>query len=142
MTREPIPSKPADSGRVTDAMVDAACRGFYGERWLRTEKESAQRWMRAAISAALAAQGQVASPAGVPEAVTAWVDAKREHKRLVAVYNARLAYSKQHDLGRISVGHEYEAMCSQQRVMNDLIEPMFAALAATPSATEGDGGAK
>lgn len=53
---------PADSGRVTDEMVEAACRGFYGERWLRMEKESPQRWMCAALTAALAAQA-VTEPA-------------------------------------------------------------------------------
>jgi hypothetical protein len=50
--------RPADSGRVTKEMVEAACRRFYGERWLRMEKESPRTWMQVAISAALAAQGQ------------------------------------------------------------------------------------
>jgi hypothetical protein len=62
MTREPIPSKPADSGRVTDEMVEAAqfaCGGDKGAYWA---PETGEEW-RVALSAALAAQGQVTSPA-------------------------------------------------------------------------------
>ena len=47
------------AGRVDEATVEHACRGFYGERWLRMdEKESPRHWMRAALTAALAQNTQ------------------------------------------------------------------------------------
>lgn len=35
----------------TQQMVEIACRAFYGERWMRMDKGSAQRWMHDALEA-------------------------------------------------------------------------------------------
>jgi hypothetical protein len=51
--------------QVTDEMIRAGCRGFYGDRWNNISdlsKESALTWMRDALTYALAAQPQAQPP--------------------------------------------------------------------------------
>jgi hypothetical protein len=55
MTSEPIPSKPADSGRVTEDMIQAA---IVASESYSSATRIGWEAMRSAISAALATQGQ------------------------------------------------------------------------------------
>ena len=51
--------RPPQAGEaVTEAMVEAACKGFYGPKWKFTEGSSARIHMRAALQAALSAKGE------------------------------------------------------------------------------------
>jgi hypothetical protein len=128
---EPVEGEPV-SHRIT---YPSGCKSAWLPMPLGYTPEGVKQH-RLTIDYAYFPSAPAARPSGdgmLPE-VAAWVAAKQEHRRLVAVYNARLDYAKQHDLGRVSCDHEYQAMCQQQKAAAALVEPMFAALEAAPVA--------
>jgi hypothetical protein len=162
MTREPIPSKPADSGRVADEMVEAAREAYFNAANVSDGVFTDVAAMRAAISAALAAQGQ-GEPIGeagsmpgtggftmacfraedVPVGTKIYANpAPPASPAGVPGAVVRVAQHMAMAIEYIEKAYPDAAQLDRGPIMRNLRRWRDRLLAAAPSAPEGDGGAK